>query len=76
MSMNQQCYVEVLTRLRESVRRKRPKLWPSNWILHHYDALRVYEFLAKKFIAKMDHPPYSADLAPAMFVFFQNLKMS
>jgi hypothetical protein len=27
------CYLEVLTRL--SVRRKRPKLWPDKWILHH-----------------------------------------
>jgi hypothetical protein len=34
-TVNQQCYLEVLTRLRESVRRKRPELWPDNWIFHH-----------------------------------------
>jgi len=28
-TVNQQCYFEVLTRLRESVRRKRPRLWPD-----------------------------------------------
>jgi hypothetical protein len=60
--------LEVLTRLRESVRRKRPELWPDKWILHHdnapaHDALRVLEFLAKKSITKMDHLPYSLDLA-------------
>jgi hypothetical protein len=26
-TMNQQCYLEVLTRLQESVRKKRPELW-------------------------------------------------
>jgi len=70
--VNQQCYLEVLTRLRESVRRKRPRLWPGKWILHHdsapaHDVLRVHEFLAKNSITKMDHPPYSPDLAPAIF---------
>jgi hypothetical protein len=49
-------------KLRESVRRKRPGLWPDKWILHHdsapaHDALRVCEFLAKNSITKMDHPP-------------------
>ena len=49
-TVNQQCYLEVLTRLRESVQRKRSKLWPDKWILHHDNApshhvLRVREFL-------------------------------
>jgi histone-lysine N-methyltransferase SETMAR len=66
---NQQCYLEVLTRLRESVLRKRPGVWPDMWTPHHdnasaHDALRVHEFLAKNTITKMDHPPYSPDLAP------------
>ena len=51
-TVNQQCYLEVLTRLWESVRRKRPGLWPDKLIFHHdnaaaHDALRVREFLAK-----------------------------
>jgi hypothetical protein len=37
-TVNQQCYLEVLTRLRESVGRKRPGLWPDKWILHHANA--------------------------------------
>ena len=78
-TVNQQCYLEVLTRLQESVRRKRPGLWPDKWILHHdnapaHDALRVHEFLAKHSIKKMDHPPYSSDLAPCDFWLFPKLK--
>jgi hypothetical protein len=37
-TVNQQCYMEVLTRLRESVRRKRPGLWSNKWILYHDNA--------------------------------------
>jgi hypothetical protein len=37
-AVNQQCYLEVLTKLRESVRRKRPELWHEKWILHHDSA--------------------------------------
>jgi histone-lysine N-methyltransferase SETMAR len=77
--VNQQCYLEVLTRLRESVRRKRLELWPHKWLLHNdsapaHDALRVREFLAKKPITKMDHPPFSSDLAPCDFGLFPKLK--
>ena len=65
-TVNQQCYLEVLTRLRESFRRKRTGLWPGKWILHHenapaHDVLKVREFLAKNSITKMDHPLYSSD---------------
>jgi hypothetical protein len=49
-----------------------PEPWPDKWILHHdhdaaHDTLRVREFLAKKHIAKMDHPPYSSELALETF---------
>ena len=61
-TVNQQCYLEELTKLWKCVRRKRPGLWFDKWILHHnngpaHDALRVREFLAKNFITKMEHPP-------------------
>jgi hypothetical protein len=63
-------------RLGESVQRKRPKLWPDKWILHHdnapaHDELRVREFLAKKSVTKMDHSP---DLAPCNFWLLPKLK--
>jgi hypothetical protein len=76
-TVNQQCYLEVLTRIRESVRRKRPKIWRDKWILHHnnapaHDAFRVCEFQVKKSITKMDHSPYSINLAPTIFRSFKN----
>jgi histone-lysine N-methyltransferase SETMAR len=78
-TVTQQCYLEVVTRLQESVRRRRPDLWPEKWILHldnapAHDALRVHEFLAKKSITKMEHPPYSPDLALCDFWLFRKLK--
>jgi histone-lysine N-methyltransferase SETMAR len=78
-TVNQQCYLEVLTRLRVSVWKKSPELWPDKWFLHHdnalaHDALRVREFLAKKSITKMDHPPNSPELAPCDFCLFPKLK--
>jgi len=80
-TVNQQSYLEVLTRIRGSVRRKRPGLWPDKRILNHdnapaHDALRVREFLAKNAITKMDHPPYLPDLAPCDFWLFPKLKNS
>ena len=74
-TVNQQCYFEVLTRLRESVRRKRSRLWPDKWILHHdnapaHDVLRVCKFLAKNSTTNTDLPPYSHDLAPCNFWLF------
>jgi hypothetical protein len=65
--------------LRESVRRKRSELWPDKWILHHnnvlaHDAVRVREFVAKKSTTKMDHPPYSPNLAHCDFWHFPKLK--
>jgi histone-lysine N-methyltransferase SETMAR len=77
--VNQRCYLEVLTWLRESVRRKKSEVWPGKWILHDnapaHDALGVHEFLPKNSITKMDHPPYSPELAPCDFWLFPELKM-
>jgi len=43
-TVNQQCYLEVLTRLWKSVRRKRCGIWPDKWILHH-DNIPVHDAL-------------------------------
>jgi hypothetical protein len=56
-----------------------PNSWPDKWIFHHdnasaHDALRVREFLAKKFITKVDRPPYSPNLAVCYFRLFLKLK--
>ena len=53
-TVNQIYYLEVLKRLREKVRRKRPEIFANNaWILHHdnapaHTALSVREVLATK----------------------------
>jgi hypothetical protein len=78
-TVNQHCYLEVLARLREALRRRRSELWPVAWILNHdnvlaRDLLTVREVLAKKTIMKLDHPPYSPDLARCDFWLFPKLK--
>ena len=62
--MNQTYYIEVLKRLKDAIRRKRPELWRSgDWFFHHDNApahlaLRTGEFLAKHSITVLPHPPY------------------
>jgi hypothetical protein len=64
-----QYYLEVMARLWDSVRGKRPRpeLWPYKWVHHAnalaHDVLRVCKFLAKK----------SIKIGPK-FWFFQKLK--
>jgi len=78
--VNKQFYQDVLVRLRDSVRRKRPELWENQtWTLHHDNApahmlLLICSYLAKHQISVVSHPPYSPDLAPADFFLFPKLK--
>jgi len=79
-TVNQVYYLEVLKRLREKVRRKRPELFANNsWILHHdnaptHTALSVREFLTTKQITVLEHPAYSPDLVPSDFILFPKIK--
>ena len=62
-TVNKEYYLEVLRRLREAIRRKRPDLWRNNsWQLHHDNApahtsLLVREFLTKNNTVMMPQPP-------------------
>jgi hypothetical protein len=38
-TVSQHCYLEILARLREADRWRRPELWPDAWNLHHDNAL-------------------------------------
>jgi transposase len=72
-------YLDVLTRLRKSVRRKRPQKWKNDWALHHdnapsHTAMAVQQFLAKNNILIVPRPSYSPDLAPSDFWLFPMLK--
>lgn len=79
-TINKEYYVDVLKRLRESVRRKRPEKWSTkSWMLHHDNAPShtshlVQSFLAKHGIPQVQQPPYSPDLAPCDFFLFPRLK--
>ena len=80
-TVNKDFYLNVLKRLMEAVRRKRPEAWTNTWTLHHDYApaqvsLLIREFLTKHETTVVPQPPYSPDLAPADFFLFQNLKSS
>jgi hypothetical protein len=38
LSINESDYVKILNRLREVVLRKRPELWPSDWIRYRHNS--------------------------------------
>jgi len=78
-TVNQVYYLEVLERLLEKVRRKRPELFANSWILHNnnapaHTALSVREVLATEQVTVLEHPAYSPDLAPIDFFLFPKIK--
>ena len=72
----------LLKRLRDAVRRKRPRFWSSDdWLLHHENApvhssILGQEFLAKLKIVQLRQLLYSPDLTPCVFWMFLKLKMA
>jgi len=78
-TVNQQYYIEVMTKLCEHVRRKQPELCRNRWILHQgnapaHNTLSVKQFLANKNTTVLQHPPYSPDLTPCNFHLFPKIK--
>jgi len=80
-TVNKEYYLNVMKRLRENIRRKRPDLWKDNsWFLHHdnapsHKAIVVQEFLAKNSTNVIEQAPYSPDMAPCDFFLFPKLKL-
>jgi histone-lysine N-methyltransferase SETMAR len=76
LTVNKEMDIDILHRLREAVRKKRPEKWSNNSLfLLHYNApahwsLLDIDFLAKNNVAILEHPPYSPDLTPADFYLF------
>ena len=72
-TVNDKFYCEVLKRLREGIRRKRPEKWKkNNWFLHHDNAPAhtslVQQFLTSENITVIPHPtPIRLTLPPATF---------
>jgi len=62
MTVNADFYCDVLRRLRENVRRKKPQNWQNqNLIIHHDNApahrsFKVSQFLAKDNMKMIPHP--------------------
>jgi hypothetical protein len=77
--VNRWYYPEVLKRLRENDRIKRPEFWRNNsWVLHHDNAPAhaslIRDFLAKTNTNVLPQPHYTPDLAAADFFLFPKLK--
>jgi len=81
-TINKETYLNIMRRVRESIRLKRGEMWSSkNWIIHHdnarpHTAISVLTYLAKHGIPILQQPPYSPDLAPNDFFLFPKLKMA
>jgi len=79
-TVNKEFYLEILRRLRESIRRKRPEKWrDGDWILHHdsapaHTSYIMQQFLAKHGTSQLQQPSCLPDLAPCDFFLFPRLK--
>ncbi len=79
-------YCQILSRLKENVRRKRPNLWKyeagteyRTMRLHHDNASchtssKTLGLIGESDILMVSHPPYSPDLAPCDFWAFPFMK--
>jgi histone-lysine N-methyltransferase SETMAR len=71
-------YYEVLVKLRDAIRRKRPDQLAKRILLHHNNArpqtTRATQRIKKTQWELTEHPPYSSDLAPSDVHLFDPLK--
>ena len=80
-TVNGKFYCEVLKRLREGIRRKRPDKWKkNNWFLHHDNAPASHITHCLKIPDFQKHycdspPPYSPDLALCDFFLYPKMKL-
>ncbi len=79
--VNVDFYKHVLDQLLKRMAHVRPDLHTSKaWCLLHnnaplHNALLIRQFLAKKNVTVLHHPPYSLDLAPADYFLLPCLKI-
>jgi hypothetical protein len=79
-TVNKEMYIDILLRLRDAVRRKRPEKCRTNNSFLLYDNAPAHrpvlfnDFLAKKNVTKLENPPYTRDLFPGDFYLFPQLK--
>jgi histone-lysine N-methyltransferase SETMAR len=68
-TVNADYIIGALKKFLKALRQKRPDHRPSDWMFHWdnapvHTAQKVQQFLAKKKIQVIPHPPYLPDLAP------------
>ena len=73
-------YLSVLEHLWKRIRRVRPEFSaPGSWFLHDnapvHRAVAVQDFLARKQVCMLSHPPYSPNLSPCDYFLFPKLKL-
>lgn len=79
-TVNGEYYLGVMERLWKRILRIRPEYRePGSWHLLHDNApphktIAVREFLAKKQVPVIQHPPYSPDLSPCDYFLFPKMK--
>jgi histone-lysine N-methyltransferase SETMAR len=78
-TVNAKYIIRALGTFLKNLKKKRPETAKGEWFLHWdnapvHTANVVKEFLAKKNIKLLSHPPYSPDLAPADYFLFPKLK--
>ena len=78
-TVNSVYYLEVLQRLNDAVKVKRPEKQTGGWILHHdnapvHTAKIVTNYIRNNNITILPQPPYSPDLAPSDFWIFFRIK--
>ncbi len=78
--VNAECYISVLKQvICPHIQRKKPTFTNGLWKLRHdnarpHVAWLVTDFLAKRIIEVIPHPPYGLDLAPCDFFLYPMLK--
>ena len=81
MTVKADFYCDVLRRLHENVRRKRPQKWRNQKLFIQHDntpahrSFKVSQFLTKNNMTVIPHPPYSPNLGPCDFFLFPKLKL-
>ncbi|QQP51210.1 Uncharacterized protein FKW44_012485 [Caligus rogercresseyi] len=68
-------FKDVMNMFLKKFKERQPEMAKRDWYSHFdnapcHTANNMKEFLAKKGIKVIDHPPYSPDLAPADFFYF------
>jgi hypothetical protein len=78
-TINADYIIMVLGKFMEHLRKKRPLLLEEEWWFHWdnapvHTAVKVKEWFAAKSIWRLEHAPYSPDLAPEYFFLFRKVK--